>query len=374
MKSGVAKHLGVRVIQQQNGFVKETNVTLLAKIRCFLIQSGMSKVFWAEDTTMSTYLMNRSPLSTIGFKTLEDMLEFLVGLVVLRNGCLNRLRNMSFNESGEYKKTLIGYGVGTGSVQVLQGVEFEVEPQEAHTFEVEPHGNFDHVPEDSNEAAFAVAAVEKIYAHESLTFNNTVACKQLVTTTMAITRSIHQVLQREVVGSQEYQVVCTRPGIASANVGMPDRFDRGLHICAGICGLTTPWVDRSLSWVDQSRATYLTLTEAEKEAIWLKGFAIESGFELKIVAGIATGALSKAIPGSSIHISLLMVTTRLRVGFHPLSTSQQGDEGGCVFVMYVTRSFPHSRFQGCWFPTCMKANVKWLDWSSDPFNTSVLSV
>nr|GEX93278.1 zinc finger, CCHC-type [Tanacetum cinerariifolium] len=31
--------------------------------------------------------------------------------------------------------------------------------------------------EDSNEAAFAVAAVEKIYARESLTFNNTVACE-----------------------------------------------------------------------------------------------------------------------------------------------------------------------------------------------------
>ncbi|GKF29149.1 hypothetical protein Tco_0095491, partial [Tanacetum coccineum] len=31
--------------------------------------------------------------------------------------------------------------------------------------------------EDSNEAAFAVAAVDKIYAHESLTFNNTVACE-----------------------------------------------------------------------------------------------------------------------------------------------------------------------------------------------------
>nr|GFB30176.1 zinc finger, CCHC-type [Tanacetum cinerariifolium] len=30
--------------------------------------------------------------------------------------------------------------------------------------------------EDSNEAAFAVAEAEKIYAHESLTFNNTVAC------------------------------------------------------------------------------------------------------------------------------------------------------------------------------------------------------
>ncbi|GKD57192.1 hypothetical protein Tco_1290579, partial [Tanacetum coccineum] len=48
--------------------------------------------------------------------------------------------NMSFNKSGEYKKTFIGSGVGTGSVQVLQGVEFEVEPQEDHTFEVEPYG------------------------------------------------------------------------------------------------------------------------------------------------------------------------------------------------------------------------------------------
>ncbi|GKB68496.1 zinc finger, CCHC-type containing protein [Tanacetum coccineum] len=144
------------VIQQQNGLVKETNVTLLAKVRCFLIQSGLSKVFWAEDTTMSTYLVTRSPSSAIGFKTPIDI-------------------------SGEYKKTFIGSGVGTGSMQVLQGDEFEVEPQDGHTFEVEPHGNVDHVvgsqEEDSNETAFAVAAVGKIYAHESLTFNNTVACE-----------------------------------------------------------------------------------------------------------------------------------------------------------------------------------------------------
>ncbi|GJZ05075.1 hypothetical protein Tco_0538350 [Tanacetum coccineum] len=76
--------------------------------------------------------------------------------------------NTSFNESGEYKKTLIGSGVGTGLVHVLQGVEFEVEPQEDHAFEVEPQGNVNHV---------AVAVVEKIYAHESLTLNDTVACE-----------------------------------------------------------------------------------------------------------------------------------------------------------------------------------------------------
>ncbi|GKG36499.1 hypothetical protein Tco_0444177, partial [Tanacetum coccineum] len=54
-------------------------------------------------------------------------------------------RNMGFNESKEYKKTFIGSSVGTGSMQVLQGVEFEVELQDDHTFEVEPHGNVDHV-------------------------------------------------------------------------------------------------------------------------------------------------------------------------------------------------------------------------------------
>ncbi|GKF23903.1 hypothetical protein Tco_0076225, partial [Tanacetum coccineum] len=87
-------------------------------------------------------------------------------------------KNIGFNESGKYKKTFIGSGVGTGSMQVLQADEFEVEPQDDHTFEgaTLSMGTIQY-REDSNEAAFAVAAVEKIYAHESLTFNNTVACE-----------------------------------------------------------------------------------------------------------------------------------------------------------------------------------------------------
>lgn len=231
--------MGVAGIQQQNGLVKKTNVTLLAKVRCFLIQSGLSKVFWPEDTTGSTYLVNRSPSSAIGFKTSIDMLVFFGWLASNKQGMLepvkvkciflgyrkgivgNKLwrfddvtsnvvlyRNMGFNESEEYKKTFIGSGVVTGSVQVLQVVKFEVEPLGDHTFEVEPQGNVGQVAgsqeiqthdlidyhsardreqhsarelyryrENSNEAAFAVAAVEKIYAHESLTFNNTVACE-----------------------------------------------------------------------------------------------------------------------------------------------------------------------------------------------------
>ncbi|GJY81864.1 hypothetical protein Tco_0494615, partial [Tanacetum coccineum] len=54
------------------------------------------------------------------------------------------------------------------SMQVLQGVEFEVEPQKDHAFEVEPIWNV---------SQGAVAEAEKIYAHESLTFNNIVTCE-----------------------------------------------------------------------------------------------------------------------------------------------------------------------------------------------------
>ncbi|GJR18308.1 hypothetical protein Tco_0966835 [Tanacetum coccineum] len=87
------------------------------------------------------------------------------------------------------------------------------------------------------------------------------------------------------VGSQEYQMVCTRLDIASADVGMLDKFDHGLQIDVQV------FVD-----FDYAMVAYMTLTEAAKEVIWLKRLAIESGFELKIVAGIAIGALSKAIP------------------------------------------------------------------------------
>nr|GFA94419.1 zinc finger, CCHC-type [Tanacetum cinerariifolium] len=320
VKSEVTKHLGVAGIQQQNGLVDETNVTLFAKVHCFLIRSDMSKVFWADDTTRSTYLVNRSPSLAIGFKKPIDM-------------------NMGFNESGEYKKTFIGFG--TGSMQVLQGVEFKVEPQEDHTFEVEPHGNVDHVDgsqevqthdlmdyqlardreqhlayelfgyrEDSNEAAFVVAAVEKIYAHESLTFNNTVACEGLLAKakgnilSMEIVRDHsgntprvsqsrfyngklvqtllegHSILLLEgslsgdcdvkkngkwsciyAVGSQEYQMVCTRLDIASVHVGMLDKFDRGL--------------------------------QTDVQEIWLKGLLTESRYELRLVAGIATGCIDE---------------------------------------------------------------------------------
>ncbi|GKF33131.1 hypothetical protein Tco_0106331, partial [Tanacetum coccineum] len=81
------------------------------------------------------------------------------------------------------------------------------------------------------------------------------------------------------VEKMEYQMVYTRLDIASADVG---------SLKANL---------QHMEALSTTAAGYMMCTEGWKKEIWLKGLAIESGFELKIVACIATGALSKAIPG-----------------------------------------------------------------------------
>nr|GEV51955.1 zinc finger, CCHC-type [Tanacetum cinerariifolium] len=208
--------------------------------------------------------------------------------------------------------------------------------------------------EDSNEAAFAVAEAEKIYAHESLTFNNTVACdvifkwnvglkdnmdawsdvyvlsngcrrysddsdgyyweytsakenvlsmeiirdqsgntlrvlqsrihnEKLVQTLLKehCTLSLEDSLSRDcdvekngkwsciyAVGSQEYQMVCTRLNIASAYVGILDKFDHGLQTDVQVFVNFDYAMERSIT-------------------------VMESRYEQMLVAGIATGALVK---------------------------------------------------------------------------------
>ncbi|GKB32553.1 hypothetical protein Tco_0871954 [Tanacetum coccineum] len=157
--------------------------------QCTKSGSGLSEVLWAEDTTMSTYLVTRSPSSAIGFKTPIDMLGFFGWLASIKQGML---------EPVKVKCIFLGYRKGVVGNKALKDHTFEVEPQEnvdqgAGLQEVQTQDLMDYqlardreqhlacelfgYKKDSNDAAFVVAAVEKIYAHESLTFNDTVACK-----------------------------------------------------------------------------------------------------------------------------------------------------------------------------------------------------
>ncbi|GKC72399.1 hypothetical protein Tco_1118282 [Tanacetum coccineum] len=247
-------------------------------------------------------------------------------------------------------------------MQVLHGFKFEVKPPGDHTFEVElqevqtqdlidyqlARDREQHLAcelfgyrDDSNEDAFAIAVVDKIYAHESLTFNNIVACEVIskwkaglkddmdarsdvyvlvtvagnaVTTTMAITRSIHQatnglldkakgnVLGMEIVRDQsgntlrvsqsrfyngklvqtlleEHSILSLESSISGDSdvekndVGMLDKFDRGLQTDVQIFVDFDYAMGRSITHIEALSTTdagYMTFTKAWKKEIWLK--------------------------------------------------------------------------------------------------------
>ncbi|GJT17173.1 hypothetical protein Tco_0875879 [Tanacetum coccineum] len=316
---------------------------------------GLSKIFWAEDTTRSTYLVNRSPSSSIEFNKPIDMLGFFGWLASIKQGMLepvkikcifleyhksivgNKLwrlddvtskvvlyRNMGFNESGEYKKTFIGSGnvdqrASLQEVQTQDLMDYQLARDREQHLACELFG----YREDNNEAAFAVAAVEKIYAHESLTFNNTISCEVISKWKAGLkddmdarsdvyvlsngcrkcsddsdgyyweyTPAKGNVLGMEIIRSQEYQMVCTRLDIASADVGS---LKANLHYMEAL---------------STTKAGYVTFTEAWKKEIWLKGLLTKSRYELRVVAGIATGALVKGGSLSEVLAQVEVATYR----------------------------------------------------------------
>ncbi|GKA24013.1 hypothetical protein Tco_0710046, partial [Tanacetum coccineum] len=89
------------------------------------------------------------------------------------------------------------------------------------------------------------------------------------------------------VGSQEYQVVCTRLDIASEDVGMLDKFDRGLQTDVQVLVDFDYVMGRSITVM----AGYMTLTEAVKDANWINGLLTESRAKLMSAAIFATSVL-----------------------------------------------------------------------------------
>ncbi|GJU26713.1 retrotransposon protein, putative, ty1-copia subclass [Tanacetum coccineum] len=73
VKSGIARHSTVAGTPQQNELAELMNRTLMDKVRCLLIWSGLPKTFWAEATCTATYLINRSPSTAIEKKTPIEM-------------------------------------------------------------------------------------------------------------------------------------------------------------------------------------------------------------------------------------------------------------------------------------------------------------
>ncbi|GJS71193.1 hypothetical protein Tco_0704034 [Tanacetum coccineum] len=234
MKSLVAKHLGVPVIQQQNGLVEETNVTLLAKVKCILLgyyddMDGCQ--LWRLDEVTSK--------------------------VVLYG-------NKVFNKSGEHMKTFISYS----------GVRHREQHSARELFRYR---------EDNDEAAFAVAALEKINAHESLIFNDIVSYEVI----SKWNDGLKEDMDARVYNGKSVQTFLEGHSILSLEVSLSGDYDVEKN---SLCGFDYA-MGRSITVMGRS------LQEAVKEAIWLKGLLTKSGAELRLVAVGAIDALIEVVHG-----------------------------------------------------------------------------
>jgi len=68
-ESGIVQHLTALGNPRQNGLVERMNRTLLERVRCMLFHANLSKAFWGEAGNTAAYVLNRSPLAAIEFKT-----------------------------------------------------------------------------------------------------------------------------------------------------------------------------------------------------------------------------------------------------------------------------------------------------------------
>ncbi|GJS16513.1 hypothetical protein Tco_0410985 [Tanacetum coccineum] len=252
----------------------------------------------------------RSPSSAIGFKTPIDMLRFFGWFASIKKEML---------EPVKVKCIFLGYHDGIVcnklwrlddiTSKVLQRVEFEVEPQEDHAFEVQPLRNVTRdreqhsareqfrYREDSNEAAFIVAAVEKIYAYESLTFNDSVTYKVISKWKTRLKEEMDVQLDAYMLSNDGVVFSCGCKAEIWVTKGLLDKAKRnilGIEIIRDRSGNTLR--------VSQSRCRSITSGIHDTYEGYRGGYLDKETrngvkIELKIVAGIYTDALSKAITG-----------------------------------------------------------------------------
>ena len=61
----IRQHFTVRETPQQNGVAERLNHTLLEKVRCMMMQSGLPRSFWAEALVYVSHLINKLSCTAI---------------------------------------------------------------------------------------------------------------------------------------------------------------------------------------------------------------------------------------------------------------------------------------------------------------------
>ena len=70
---GITCHFTVKGTPQQNGVVKRMKRTLAESVKCMGLNVGLPKVFWAKTVNTASFIINRSPSSSIDFKIPKEV-------------------------------------------------------------------------------------------------------------------------------------------------------------------------------------------------------------------------------------------------------------------------------------------------------------
>lgn len=68
-ESGITRHKTVPYTSQQNGVAEMMNRTILDKVRCMMLSSGVPKSFWGEAGMTACYLINLTPSAALNGDT-----------------------------------------------------------------------------------------------------------------------------------------------------------------------------------------------------------------------------------------------------------------------------------------------------------------
>lgn len=114
-EKGVTNNRTVAGTPQQNGIAERLNKTLLERVRCMLLSSGLSKMFWGDAVTTASLLINKCPPVPLKFKTPDHVWYGTpgnyTGLKVF--GCLAYAHlKQDKLEARAFKCVFIGYLVG----------------------------------------------------------------------------------------------------------------------------------------------------------------------------------------------------------------------------------------------------------------------
>ncbi|KAL0417179.1 UNVERIFIED_CONTAM: Retrovirus-related Pol polyprotein from transposon TNT 1-94 [Sesamum latifolium] len=141
---------GLPLYSQQNGVAERMNRTLLNKVRCLLISSGLPKTFWGEALLTAAYLVNRSPSVPLLGKTPESVWSnFDIDLSSLRIfGCAAfALINGNKLEPRSQKCAFIGYPEGVKGIDCGLEINQDLRTEEDYNIEL----TFNEVEENNED-------------------------------------------------------------------------------------------------------------------------------------------------------------------------------------------------------------------------------